>query len=210
MAIDVSITLVPVGAIAAVPTTWAFGPQQKITAGAIATVAAIPAMVMGTTIKVGSSISLGAVAATAVIPAPATVHGGTGVSPAPIAGVVAVPLPTTFTKVQKSPATVSCVSAVFTLVATSNASGGVIRIVPGAIHTGIARCSGWSIRETAGAAAVVTLREPPHGPILAVIGLPANDSETVSVKSPFFSKDGIMVEVNSGAIEGVLYAGHGN
>lgn len=67
---------------------------------------------------------------------------------------------------------------------------------------------GWSVRETAGAAAVVRLRNGGlvTSPIIAVISLAANGGETVSLAESGLRSDfGLYVQIVSGAVEGVIF-----
>lgn len=72
------------------------------------------------------------------------------------------------------------------------------------------RIVGWSIRETAGAAAAVRLWDGREagGQLLATVALAASDSHTVMPTGGGISvSDALFVEVVTGAVEGVVYLG---
>ena len=81
-------------------------------------------------------------------------------------------------------------------------------ITPNSNHTSVKNLSGFSIRETAGAAAVVRLRvETVSGTILETLSLTANASLGVVYGrgNAKRSQDGVYVQVVSGTIEGSLF-----
>ncbi|MFC8717782.1 hypothetical protein [Kitasatospora sp. NPDC057198] len=72
------------------------------------------------------------------------------------------------------------------------------------------RVVGWSVRETAGAAAVVRLWDgrDAGGQLLAAISLAASGAQTIMPTGGGINvSDALFVEVVSGAVEGVLYLG---
>lgn len=73
------------------------------------------------------------------------------------------------------------------------------------IYTGVGTLDGWSLRETAGAAAAWRIRDglTVAGRILAVGSLPASTSDTVWEFDMHFSQ-GLYFEVVAGTIEGIL------
>ena len=81
-------------------------------------------------------------------------------------------------------------------------------ITPNSNHTGVRNLSGFSLRETAGAAAVVRLRiATVGGTILETLALTADASLGVVYGrgNSKRSSDGVYVEVVSGTIEGSLF-----
>lgn len=81
-------------------------------------------------------------------------------------------------------------------------------LAPGALVANNGIYTGYSLRETAGAAAVVRLWDNPaaaSGTILATIALAANASKDASVLGVWFT--GVFVEIVSGTVEGSVYIG---
>ncbi len=81
-----------------------------------------------------------------------------------------------------------------------------VTITANANHTAVSRLGGFSIRETAGAAADLNLRlATATGQILFVLELAANESAGIVFPGHISAPGGVYVEVTSGAIAGVLY-----
>lgn len=75
------------------------------------------------------------------------------------------------------------------------------------LYTGQGCVEGWSLRETAAAAASVRLRDGTvSGQILATIALAASASVSVGQLESRFGT-GVYVQIVSGAVEGVVYLG---
>lgn len=80
-------------------------------------------------------------------------------------------------------------------------------VTSNANHADVERLTGWSFRESDASPAVATVRlrnNAVGGQVIAYIELPANGSQTVSLKHPV-QVAGVYVEVVAGTVEGVLY-----
>lgn len=80
-------------------------------------------------------------------------------------------------------------------------------LAAGAAIAGRGSFRGFTVRETAAAAAVVVVHDGPSatGAVLAAITLPASGSLTVMDPEGVFFADGVFVEVVSGAVSGSVF-----